>query len=202
MRNISSNKDIITIAVICACCVIIFGAVVVLITRGKQDDFTDIPVMSGENGGAYVDENNRLVVRQGDYLPESCVGSWAVPAGSHVMQAPRNAAMSEKDALKIEEESEVLLLYTSYSTHEKGTVYSPVFHVTYNCPPADMDAAGMQSGGILEELGKDASLTKIEVYDESGERLHDTVFIVNDTYLLYSGTGQFVFAAQKQESVG
>ena len=201
MKNIISNKNFITIAVVCVCCVAIFAAVAILIARGKsnQPDYND----NIGSTGMQLDENGNLIVAQGsDYLPESCVGSWEVAKDSHVLQSPRNTDISEADAVKEEYNSGVLLAYDSYKTSRTGSVFSPFYKVKNNCTRDLMDAVGMQSDGIMDEFEKDAVITQIEVYDQSGKNLYDTVFIINDQYLIYYGTGNFVFAATKMEAVG
>lgn len=204
MKNISSNKNLITIAVVCVCCVIIFAAVVVLIARGKSDGSDDNTIINGSVGGTQIDQNGNLIVAEGsDYIPESCVGSWEVSKDAHVLQSPRNTDMSEEDAVKAEYKGEgVLLAYDSYKTSRTGSVFSPFYKVKNNCSRDLMDAVGMQSDGILDEFGDDAMLTQIQVYDQGGTNLYDTIFIVNDQYLIYYGTGNFVFAATKVEAVG
>lgn len=207
MKNISSNKNFITIAVICVSCVIIFAAVVILIARGKSDGSDDNRLIpdSPSIGGTQIDENGNLIVAAGsDYIPESCVGSWEVSGeANHVLQSPRNTDMAEEDALKEERAGEgVLLAYDCYKTSRTGSVFSPFYKVKNNCSRELMDAVGMQSDGILDDFGDDAVLTQIEVYDQGGTNLYDTIFIVNDRYLIYYGTGNFVFAATKVEAVG
>lgn len=205
MRNINSNKNLITIAVICVCCVIIFAAVVVMMTRGDRNDYTsdagnDTPVP----GGAYVDENDTVIVPEGsDYLPEYCVGNWVLPEKAHVLQSPRKSAISEEEALKQEKEGEsVLLAYDRYRTSNVGSVYSPYYKVRRNCGADAMDAVGIQSSGVLEEFSDGAVITRVEVYDQSGQILYDTAFLIDDQYLVYYGTGGFVFAAVKEEAQG
>ena len=203
MKNISSNKNLITIAVICVCCVVIFAAVIILISRGKSDA-DDAENLSEPIIHTQVDENGNLIVAEGsDYLPESCVGSWAIAKKAHIIQSPRNTDMSEKEAVKQEYNSEgVLLAYDCYKTSRVGSVFSPFYKVQDKCSPDLMDAVGMQSDGILDEFGKDAAITRIEVYDQSGANLYDTIFVINDTHLIYYGTGNFVFDATKVEAVG
>lgn len=201
MKNISSNKNFITIAVVCVCCVVIFAAVVILIARGKSndDDYNDNVGITGTQ----LDENGNLIIAQGsDYLPESCVGSWEVAKDAHVLQSPRNTDMSEKDAVKEEYNYGVLLAYDSYKNSRTGSVFSPFYKVKNNCTRDLMDAVGMQSDGIMDEFGDGAVITQIQVYDQSGKNLYDTIFIINDQYLVYYGTGNFVFAATKVEAVG
>ena len=202
MKNISSNKNLITIAVVCVCCVIIFAAVVVLVTRGKTDG-TDNTINAGNSTGMQIDRNGNLIVAEGsDYLPESCVGSWDMTLDK-VMQAPRNTDTAEADAVKAEKDGEgVLLAYDCYKTNLVGSVFSPFYKVKNNCSESLMDEVGMQSDGILDEFGDISSLTRIEVYDQGGTQKYDTIFIVNDKYLVYYGTGNFVFAATKVKAVG
>lgn len=203
MKNISSNKNLITIAVICICCVVIFAAVVILISRGKSDNTADEPLVDPIIH-TQIDENGNLIVAEGsDYLPESCVGSWAIAKKAHILQSPRNTDMSEEDAVKEEYNSEgVLLAYDCYKTSRVGSVFSPFYKVQDKCSPKLMDEVGMQSDGILDEFGKDVVITQIQVYDQSGANLYDTVFVVNDQHLIYYGTGNFVFDATKVEAVG
>ena len=54
----------------------------------------------------------------------------------------------------------------------------------------------------MEEFNDNASVTKIEIYNEDGSSLCDTVFVINDEYLVYFGTGNYVFCAVKLDAVG
>lgn len=185
--------------IVCIVAIVIVFAVIVL-THGS-DKSGD----SGNsfNGSTYIDENGNLVVPEGfDYLPENAVGSWEIAADAHVLQSPRNSEMSDTDALKTESQSEVMLAYDSFKTGRASEVNSPCYKVTENCQPNVLDSVGIQSDGILDEFGGDVSITKIEVYNNDGNTLADTVFLINDTYLVYYGTGNFVFAAVKIEAVG
>lgn len=213
MKNISSNKNLITIAVVCVCCVIIFAAVIVLVTRGKSDDTN---ITNNNRTGMYIDENEKLIVAEGsDYLPDSCVGSWEIAKNDHVLQSPRNTDISEEDAVKAEYNGEdVLLAYNCYKTTLVGSVFSPFYKVNTNGTLDMMDAVGMQSDGIADELGEISNITQIEVYDQSGTQKYDTIFIIDakkegedgkkhqTQYLVYYGTGNFVFGATKVEAVG
>ncbi len=228
MKNISSNKNLITIAVICVCCVIIFAAVVVLITRGKSDDFVeDVPPEPMIH--TQVDENGNIIVAEGsDYLPDSCVGSWMVGDPAKILQSPRNADMAEDKAAETEADGEgVLLAYDCYKTSKTGSVFAPYYKVQENATPDMMDAVGMQSDGILDGFGENPGITRIQVYDQSGQNLYDTIFIIDATikktvekknaktgkkekktetveeqHLVYYGAGNFVFDATKVEAVG
>lgn len=202
MKNISSNKNLITIAVVCVCCVIIFAAVVVLVTRGKTDS-TDNTINAGNSTGMQIDQNGKLIVAEGsDYLPDSCVGSWEM-SFDKVLQSPRNTDRSEEDAIKGEKDGEgVLLAYDCYKTNLVGSVFSPFYKVNNNASKDLMDAVGMKSDGILDEFGDISNITQIEVYDQGGTQKYDTIFIINDKYLVYYGKGNFVFAATKVKAVG
>lgn len=185
--------------IVCIAAIVIVFAVVVL-THGGDNSGDSVDSF---NGSTYVDENGNLVVPEGfDYLPENAVGSWEVTADSHVLQSPRNGDMSETDALNAESQSEVMLAYDSFKTGGISEVNSPCYKVTENCQPNVLDSVGIQSDGIWDEFGGDVSITKIEVYNNDGKTLADTVFLINDTYLVYYGTGNFVFAAVKIEAVG
>ena len=71
-----------------------------------------------------------------------------------------------------------------------------------NCDAAAMDEQGMQSNGIMQEFRENAAITKIEIYNEDGSTLCDTVFIIDGEYLIYFGTGNYVFCAVKLDAVG
>lgn len=135
-------------------------------------------------------------------LPESYVGSWALPGDSHVLQSPRNAEMTEDDAIADENDFGVTMTYGVYSTHRVGSVNSPVYKMERNCGTKAMDQQNMQSDGILEEFSDTASITKIEVFSEDESALIDTVFMIDDEYLVYFGTGNYVFCAVKLDAVG
>lgn len=185
--------------IVCVAAIVVVFAVVVLSQNNDNSGNSDNSFL----GGAYVDENGNLILPEGyDYLPENSVGSWQIAADAHVLQSPRNTEISEADAIKAESESEILLAYDSFRTGRVSDVLSPCYKVTQNCKPSVLDDAGIQSEGILEEFGDDASITKIDVYNKDGKTLADTVFLINDTYLVYYGTGNFVFAATKIEAVG
>ena len=180
MNRKSANTAM--IAVICAVIVIIFAAVVVLMTRGS-------------NGSDAEDDS-------GGPLPDSYLGSWALPGDSHVLQSPRNADVTEDDALADENDFGVMITYGAYTTHRVGSVSNPFYRMQQNCTPEDMDAEGMQSSGIMDEFNENASITRIEIFDKEGGNLCDTVFILDDQYLIYYGTGNYVFCAVKLDAVG
>ena len=83
-----------------------------------------------------------------------------------------------------------------------GSISNPSYKMEKNCGTDAMDAQEMQSEGIMEEFSDSASITKVEVYSEDGNALIDTVFIVDDEYLVYYGTGNYVFCAVKLDAVG
>ncbi len=94
------------------------------------------------------------------------------------------------------------MTYGVYSTHRVGSVNSPVYKMERNCGTKAMDQQNMQSDGILEEFSDTASITKIEVFSEDESALIDTVFMIDDEYLVYFGTGNYVFCAVKLDAVG
>ena len=195
------KKNLVVILSICVCGVIAFSVLAVYLAKSQNN--TAGSDSDPATNGAYIDENGTLIVPEGsDYLPESCVGSWEVKADSHVLQSPRNTEMSEEDAIASEVESGLLLAYDSYRTNRISSVASPYYKVTQNCTTEALDAVGMQSDGIMDEFGDNASITKIDVYEQDGTTLADTLFVINDQYLVYYGTGNFVFAATKVEAVG
>lgn len=185
--------------VVCVAVIAVVFAVVVLSRGNDNPGSTD----NSFNGNTYVDENGNLVVPEGyDYLPENSVGSWEIPEDAHVLQSPRGSDISEDEALKAESGVELMLAYDCFRTSGTSDIISPCYKVTENCGTSALDNAGIQSEGILEGFGSDAAITKIEVYNNDGKTLVDTVFLINDTYLIYYGTGNFVFAAVKIEAVG
>lgn len=187
------------IPIVCVAAIVVVFAVVVL-SQGKDDSDNSNGTF---NGSTYIDENGNLIVPEGyDHLPENAVGSWEIAENAHVLQSPRNSEMSEADAIKAESEAEVMLAYDSFKTGRVADVLSPCYKVTENCELSALDDMGIQSEGILEEFGENISITRIEVYNKDGKTLADTVFLINDTYLVYYGTSNFVFAATKIEAVG
>lgn len=196
-----NKKTFISVLVICVCGIVVFSVLAVFLATNQigQSSSDSDPATNG----AYIDENGTLIVPEGsDYLPESCVGSWEVAQDAHVLQSPRNTEMSEEDAVKAECESGILLAYDSYRTNRVSSVSSPYYKVTQNCGTEALDEVGMQSDGIMDEFGDNPTITRIEIYEQDGINLADTVFIINDQYLVYYGTGNFVFAATKIEAVG
>ena len=177
------NNNTVMIAVICAAVVIVFCVAAVMFAKGHSEEGED---------SAY----------KGDLLPESVVGSWELPADSHVLQSSRNPQISEDDALADENDFGVMITYGAYSTHRVDTVNNPTYKWEENCGTAAMDEQGMQSDGIMEEFPDGSSISKIEVYNTDGTQLCDTVFIIDDEYLVYYGTGDYVFCAVKLDAVG
>ena len=176
-----NNVSTIVIAVLCAVVMLILSAVVV------------IPQKKSET----------IVMTKGsDVLPAGSDGTWWVPADSHVLQLPRNADMTADEALADELDFGVVMDYTTYKTNRVGEISNPLYKVKENCSPKAMDAIGMQSDGIMDEYSDDASITQIQVFDTKGKMLCDTVFIVDGQYLVYYGTGNYVFEAVKMEAVG
>lgn len=191
------KKTLIRVLAICGCGIIIFSMIAIWMA---QDKFGD-----GENsgGGAYINDDGTLIVPEGsDYLPESSVGSWQITEDAHVLQSPRNSEISEEDAIKAEYDADIMLAYDCFRTGRISDVISPCYKVETGCKASVLDEAGIQSDGVLEEFGEDASIVKIDVYEQDGKTLADTVFIINETNLVYYGTGNFVFAATKVEAVG
>lgn len=192
------KKTLICVLAICGCGIIIFSMLAIWLA---QDKFGGDSENSG--GGAYINDDGTLMVPQGsDYLPESSVGSWQITDDAQVLQSPRNPEISEEDAIKEELDADILLAYDCFRTGRISDVMSPCYKVKTDCKPSVLDDAGIQSDGILEEFGEDASIVKIDVYGQDGKTLADTVFIINETNLIYYGTGNFVFAATKVEAVG
>ena len=170
------------IAVICVLIVVIFGAAAIMFASGSSED-------EGDADGAA--------------LPEIYVGSWALPADSHVLQSPRaNADATEDDALADENDFGLMMTYGVYSNRRVGTVSNPSYKLIKNCGTDAMDEQGLESSGIMDEFSETASIDKIEVYNEDGSQLCDTVFIIDGQYLIYYGTGNYVFCAVKLDAVG
>lgn len=183
MRKQDNNSTMV-IAVLCAVIIVIFSIVAVMLGKSHSGSGTNV------------------MTKGSDPLPEGSDGNWWVPADSHVLQSPRNADMSEDAALADELDFGVVMDYTTYKTNRVGEVSSPLYKVKENCGAGAMDKVGMQSDGIMDEYSDGASVTQIEVYDTQGKQLCDTVFIVDGQYLIYYGTGNFVFEAVKMEAVG
>ena len=175
------NNSVAMVVGICIVIVTAFTVAAIMFAKGK-----DNPAVEEEPGS----------------LPESYVGSWALPGDSHVLQSPRNAEMTEDDAIADENDFGVTMTYGVYSTHRVGSVNSPVYKMERNCGTKAMDQQNMQSDGILEEFSDTASITKIEVFSEDESALIDTVFMIDDEYLVYFGTGNYVFCAVKLDAVG
>ena len=135
-------------------------------------------------------------------LPEIYVGSWALPGDSHVLQSPRNADMTEDEALADENDFGVTMTYGVYSTNRVGSINNPSYKMEKDCGTRAMDEQNMQSDGIMDEFSDNPSVTKIQVFSEDGSALIDTVFIIDDEYLVYYGTGNYVFCAVKLDAVG
>lgn len=173
------NSNAVMIAVICAVIVIIFAVAVVMFAKGRSD--------GGEQKGS---------------LTETYMGSWVLPGDSHVLQSPRTTDISEDDAIADENDFGVTITDAVYSTHRVGTVTDPFYKVERDCGIDSLDEQGMQSSGIMDEFSENASITRIDVYDAEGGNLCDTVFILDDEYLLYYGTGNYVFCAVKLDAVG
>ncbi len=194
------KKTLIRVLLICGCGIIIFSALAVWLSKDRLNNSDG---NNYSNGGTYVDENGNIIVPKGsDYLPDNCVGSWEIAQNAHVIQSPRHTEISEAEAIQAELDAGILLAYDSFRTGRISDVLSPCYKVQENCTPDVLDDVGIQSEGVLEEFGNDASITKIDVYNNDGKTLADTVFLINDTYLVYYGTGNFVFAATKVEAVG
>lgn len=186
MRYKTKNNDLLIIGIFCAVAVVLFSVIVILVAKGNGD------------GGA-----NRGAIPEGsDYLPDNLLGNWWIPVDGHVLQSPRNADMSEGEALADEYDFGVFLTRESYKTHRVGDIENPCYKITENCGTAPMDQIGMQSDGIMEEFVDNTNITEIRVYTTDGKNLCDTIFIIDDEYLVYYGTGNFVFCAAKMEAVG
>lgn len=176
-----TNKTAVMVAIVCTVLVLGFSAAAVMMATGAKDD------------------ESRL---GGGNLPEKYAGSWELPADSHVIQSPRNTDMTEDDALADEGEVGVMMTFGAFTTLRIGTVNNPTYQITYHCDPSEMDKCGMQSDGIMDEFEGGSSVTRVDVYDTSGEKLCDTVFIIDDQFMIYYGTGNFVFCAVKMDAVG
>ena len=176
------NNNTAMIVIICAAVVVAFSVAAIMFAKGNASD-SDTPAKGGS-------------------LPDSYVGSWELPADSHVLQYPRNTDMSEDDALADENDFGVMITYGAYSTHRVGTINNPTYKMEKDCGTKEMDKQGMQSDGIMDEFADGAAVTKIEVYNSDQSQLCDTVFIIDDEYLVYYGTGNYVFCAVKLDAVG
>ena len=56
--------------------------------------------------------------------------------------------------------------------------------------------------GIMDEFSENPTIDKIEIWNTDETQLCDTVFIIDGEYLVYYGTGNFVFCAVKLDAVG
>lgn len=177
-----NNSNTAMIVVICMVIVIAFTVAAIMFAKGRSSDDDD-ELYNGP-------------------LPESFVGSWELPGDSHVLQSPRTADVTEDDALADENDFGVTITYGVYSSNRVGSINNPTYKMEENCGTEAMDEQGMQSDGIMEEFSENATITKIEVYNEDGSSLCDTVFIIDDQYLIYFGTGNYVFCAVKLDAVG
>ena len=178
------NSNAALIAVICAAVVIAFSVAAVMLAKGNSaapddEDF-------GDRGT----------------LPESYVGSWELPADSHALQSPRNTDMSEDEAMADEYDFGVTMTYGLFSTNRVGGISKPSYRLTENCGSEPMDELGMQSDGIMDEFSENPTIDKIEIWNTDETQLCDTVFIIDGEYLVYYGTGNFVFCAVKLDAVG
>lgn len=169
------------IAVICMVIIAAFTVAAVMFAKGRSTD----------DGEEFIGP-----------LPDNLVGIWELPGDSHVLQSPRTADMTEDEALADENDFGVTMTYGTYSTNRIGNIDNPTYKLEENCGTKAMDEQGMQSDGIMEEFNDNASVTKIEIYNEDGSSLCDTVFVINDEYLVYFGTGNYVFCAVKLDAVG
>ena len=182
--NRQNNNSTMVIAVLCGVIVVIFSIVAVMLARSQT-------------GGS-----QSVMAKGSDELPDYCIGNWWVPADSHVLQSPRNADMTEDAAMADEYDFGVVMDYTAFKSHRVGDVETPVYKVSENVGAAEMDTIGMQSDGIMDEYNTDAPVTRIDIYDTSGKSLCDTVFIIDRQYLIYYGTGNYVFEAVRMDAVG
>lgn len=179
MKQNKSNAAM--IAVICMVIIAAFTVAAVMFAKGRSTD----------DGEEFIGP-----------LPDNLVGIWELPGDSHVLQSPRTADMTEDEALADENDFGVTMTYGTYSTNRIGNIDNPTYKLEENCGTKAMDEQGMQSDGIMEEFNDNASVTKIEIYNEDGSSLCDTVFVINDEYLVYFGTGNYVFCAVKLDAVG
>ena len=175
------NNNMALMVVMCMVIVIAFTVAAVMFAKGRAAD----------DGETFVGP-----------LPEKFVGSWELPGDSHVLQSPRTADMTEDEALADENDFGVTMTYGVYSTNRVGSISNPSYKMEENCGTEAMDEQDMQSDGIMEEFSDSSSITKIEVYSEDGSALIDTVFIIDNEYLVYYGTSNYVFCAVKLDAVG
>ena len=177
------NSNAALIAVICAAVVIAFSVAAVMFAKGNNADSED------EFDG------------QGP-IPESYVGRGELPADSHALQSPRNSDMSEDEAMADEYDFGVTMTYAIYSTNRVGGISQPTYRLTENCGSEPMDELGMQSDGILDEFSENPTIDMIEIWNTDESQLCDTVFIIDGEYLVYYGTGSYVFCAVRLDAVG
>ncbi len=178
----SSNAAM--IAVICAVVVIAFSVAAVMFARGNSSTGGD-------------DDSPSL-----GPLPDAYIGIWELPADSHALQSPRNADMSEDDAIADEYDFGVTMTYGEFSTNRVGGIRQPSYKLTKDCGAEAMDEYGMQSDGIMDEFKENASVDKIEIWNTDETELCDTVFVIDNEYLVYFGSGNFVFCAVKLDAMG
>jgi len=179
------NSNAIMITVICAVVVLAFSVAAVMFAKGNSSSSDEEDYYAGEGS-----------------LPERFVGNWELPADSHALQSPRNADMSEDEAIADEYDFGVTITYGEYGTNRVGGINQPSYKLTEDCGTDAMDEIGMQSDGIMDEFSENASIDMIEVWNTDETELCDTVFIIDDQYLVYYGTGNFVFCAVKLDAVG
>ena len=179
-----SNSNALMIVVMCAVVVLAFSVAAVMFAKGN----------SSSGGGDNYDGPGSI--------PERFIGNWELPADSHALQSPRNADMSEDEAIADEYDFGVTITYGEYITNRVGSINQPSYKLTENCGTAAMDEMGMQSDGILEEFSENASIDMIEVWNTDETELCDTVFIIDDQYLVYYGTSNYIFCAVKLDAVG
>ena len=175
------NNNTVMIVVICSVIVVAFTVAAIMFANGRNTDDAE-----GFEGP----------------LPERYVGSWELPGDSHVLQSPRTTDIAEDNAIADENDFGVTMTYGVYSNNRVGTINNPTYKMEENCDAAAMDEQGMQSNGIMQEFTENAAITKIEIYNEDGSTLCDTVFIIDGEYLIYFGTGNYVFCAVKRGAVG
>ncbi len=188
------SKKTVALIVVCFALVVVIIALAIMLVQQTNSNESESNVSAGDGVISIAEGSN--------YLPDDSVGFWELVESNQVLQSPRTTDTTQEEAIAAEIESGVTLAYDCYISNRVSEIISPYYVVTENCGWSELDSEGMQSDGIMETFGEDASIVKIQVYDETGENLADTIFIINETDMIYYGTGNFVFHAQKVEALG
>lgn len=197
-----SDKTFIKIISICLCGSLLFALIAFILGRGsaKGDDTSN---SQSHSGSTYINRDGELIAPDGfDLIPQEYVGNWAIDADSHVLQSPRNPQITEQEAIEAELNSYIILAYANYHTSNTSEIWSPLYKITITSDIGVFEAEGIQSEGIQAEFGSELSICKIEVYNSDGVTIADTVFIINNSEMVYYGNGNYVFVAHKMEAVG